>query len=229
MIRKPSFKLSWKYALGEIILIFIGISLAIAFQNWNDNRKLKALEKELLADISRSLARDHFELTQIRDSYRLAEQAAAKVLAFDGSPIQKDSLPIWLGQFINFERFNPASSPYEVLKSAGLQTVSNKRVRSLIADYYDDSVPKIVQALYDVEEDFENNAVSFFRDKFEDFKFKEYAIPKDIDAFMNDPSNLIYFKIFRDNRAGAIDDLDSGIGLNEMVNFLIVHQLESNK
>jgi len=226
MIKRRNFKLSWKYAFGEILLIFIGISLAIAFQNWNDERKLRALEKELLSDISQSLIRDHFELTQIRDSYLLAEKAAAKVLSFDGSKVQKDSLPIWLGQFINFERFNPASSPYEVLKSAGLQTISNKRVRSLIADYYDDSVPKIIQALYDVEEDFENNAVAFFRDKFKDFKFKEYAIPKDIDTFMSDPSNQIYFKIFRDNRDGAIDDLDSGIGLNEMVNFLILHQLE---
>lgn len=36
MIRKPQFKLNWKYALGEIALIFIGISLAIAVQNWNE-------------------------------------------------------------------------------------------------------------------------------------------------------------------------------------------------
>ena len=35
MIRKPNFKLNWKYALGELALIFLGISLAIAFQNWN--------------------------------------------------------------------------------------------------------------------------------------------------------------------------------------------------
>ncbi|NVJ45952.1 MAG: hypothetical protein HWE07_02460, partial [Cytophagia bacterium] len=39
MIRKQNFKLNWKYAMGEVALIFIGISLAIAFQNWNEDRK----------------------------------------------------------------------------------------------------------------------------------------------------------------------------------------------
>ena len=38
MIRKPNFRLNWKYALGELALIFLGISLAVAFQNWNQNR-----------------------------------------------------------------------------------------------------------------------------------------------------------------------------------------------
>ena len=31
-------KVNWQYAIGEVILIFIGITLAIAFNNWNDDR-----------------------------------------------------------------------------------------------------------------------------------------------------------------------------------------------
>lgn len=58
MIRKLNIKLNWRYALGEIALIFIGISLAIAFDNWNENRKerlqlegyLKTIEKNIQAD-----------------------------------------------------------------------------------------------------------------------------------------------------------------------------------
>jgi hypothetical protein len=38
MIRKKNLKLNWKYALGEIVLIFLGISLAVGFQNWNQTR-----------------------------------------------------------------------------------------------------------------------------------------------------------------------------------------------
>ncbi len=38
MIRKRTIKLNWKYALGEVVLIFLGISLAVGFQNWNQTR-----------------------------------------------------------------------------------------------------------------------------------------------------------------------------------------------
>ena len=41
------FSPNWKYVVGEIILIFLGISLAISFQNWNQNRILK--KEQLIA------------------------------------------------------------------------------------------------------------------------------------------------------------------------------------
>ena len=41
MMRKPklTFKFNWKYVTGEILLIFIGINLAIWFNNWNTSKK----------------------------------------------------------------------------------------------------------------------------------------------------------------------------------------------
>ena len=44
MIRPFKFKkrINWKYALGEIFLIFIGINLAIWFNNWNASKQTRA-------------------------------------------------------------------------------------------------------------------------------------------------------------------------------------------
>ncbi|OEK06242.1 hypothetical protein [Roseivirga misakiensis] len=46
MTRKPNFRFNWKYALGETLLIFIGISLAFALQQWanKENERKKGLE-----------------------------------------------------------------------------------------------------------------------------------------------------------------------------------------
>jgi hypothetical protein len=217
MIRKPNFKLNWKYAIGEIALIFIGITAAIAFQNWNDNRKAKHFENEILDEISASLVLDEIELNNILENFQRADNAAIKILGYQGTQVEKDSISYWLGQFINFDRFNPSSSPYEVLKSEGLQAISNKELRLLISQYYDDAVPSIIASLYDVEEDFETNAFGFFHEEFEDFEFKQYVKPKDIDLFMADRSNIIYIKFFRGNRAGAIDDLIEGLTSNNKV------------
>ena len=32
-------KVNWQYAIGEVVLILIGITLAIAFNNWNEWNK----------------------------------------------------------------------------------------------------------------------------------------------------------------------------------------------
>ena len=37
------------YAIGEIILIMIGIFLALQLNNWNEERKVRAQEKVILA------------------------------------------------------------------------------------------------------------------------------------------------------------------------------------
>lgn len=42
----------FKYAIGEILLVVIGILIALQINNWNEERKLNLLQKKLIADIS---------------------------------------------------------------------------------------------------------------------------------------------------------------------------------
>jgi len=44
-----------KYAIGEIVLVVIGILLALQINNWNENRKLQKEELKLLHDIKANL------------------------------------------------------------------------------------------------------------------------------------------------------------------------------
>lgn len=62
MIRKPNFKLNWKYALGEVALIFIGISLAIGFQNWNAQSQKYREKLVFLERIKSDLQEDKLNL-----------------------------------------------------------------------------------------------------------------------------------------------------------------------
>ena len=41
----------FKYAIGEIILVVIGILIALQINNWNEEKKLKIQEGEALAEI----------------------------------------------------------------------------------------------------------------------------------------------------------------------------------
>ena len=45
----------FKYAIGEIILVIIGILIALSINNWNENRKLQNEELSLLHEVKSNL------------------------------------------------------------------------------------------------------------------------------------------------------------------------------
>ena len=47
-----------KYAIGEIVLVVIGILIALQINNWNENRKIRAFEVKMLSEIRLELIRD---------------------------------------------------------------------------------------------------------------------------------------------------------------------------
>ena len=47
-----------KYAIGEIVLVVIGILIALGINNWNEGRKIEAKRMELLKGISKELTQD---------------------------------------------------------------------------------------------------------------------------------------------------------------------------
>ncbi len=44
-IRKRQLKINWTYALGEIIIVIIGITIAFALNNWAENAKGRKTKK----------------------------------------------------------------------------------------------------------------------------------------------------------------------------------------
>ena len=47
-----------KYAVGEIILVVIGILIALSINNWNEGRKDRIIEKSILLELGDNLERN---------------------------------------------------------------------------------------------------------------------------------------------------------------------------
>ena len=56
-----------KYAIGEIILVVIGILIALQINNWNEQRKAKKLEQQLYLNMLANL-NNELELFEVVDS-----------------------------------------------------------------------------------------------------------------------------------------------------------------
>jgi len=77
-----------KYAIGEIILVMIGILLALQVSSWNDKRLEKQTLKNTYAIIAEDLKNDIDDIDLILESKKEAESIFNKVL--DGSMTKED-------------------------------------------------------------------------------------------------------------------------------------------
>lgn len=56
--------LNWKYIIGEVVLIFLGINLAIWFNDWNTDRKIKDSKKVAIEKIQEEIQNNIEELVR---------------------------------------------------------------------------------------------------------------------------------------------------------------------
>ncbi len=129
-----------RYAIGEIILVVIGILIALQVNNWNENRKLRNTEKALLTELVKELRTDS---TTIRFNTKIHEQAKKSCTiilnAIERDLEYNDSLSFHFAAANYYTRFASSQGAYESLKTAGLETVSNKSLRFQIIQYYETS------------------------------------------------------------------------------------------
>ena len=201
----------FKYAIGEIILVVIGILIALQINNWNDVRKNRNYEQEILFLIDQNLKNDSIalstELFKSKESNVLTDRLLEQVSLGNYS----DSLNIWMGKIISFENFKSQSSAFEVLKSRGLEVISDNELQLELISYYDESLYRVDEAIEDVEESFKKNWEPIMQEEFSDYKWREYAIPVDSKALFKKQSIIRFFKLYKDNRASGEPYLEAAL------------------
>lgn len=70
----------FKYAIGEIILVVIGILIALSINNWNENRKQRQEFNSILKTIKQDLKRDTLVAGSIIKYYQMVEENSLKIL-----------------------------------------------------------------------------------------------------------------------------------------------------
>lgn len=141
---KKAFKLNWKYALGEIILIFIGISLAVGFQNWSELRKRKQLEKDVLKqlylDIYNSLGDVRSDLVYLEQGVKSHYEIEAAL----NSKAPYDPELAFHFYFLQKEEYTyPIQTSYERLETIGLDLIKNDSLIVFIEGLFKVDIPRI--------------------------------------------------------------------------------------
>lgn len=138
LINEGNLKRYLIYSIGEILLVMIGILLALQVNNWNEKSKNRITEIQLLETISENLTNDldDFERNLIHLSNRV--QACEVLLNSSKNDIEyHDSLAYHLFYTIAFPHFTPNRSGYELLKSKGIEYISNDLLKLEITNLYE--------------------------------------------------------------------------------------------
>jgi hypothetical protein len=204
----------FKYAIGEILLVVIGILIALQINNWNDLRKNKKYEKEILYLINQNLKNDSIalstELLKSSESNEITDRLLEQVSLGNYS----DSLNNWLGKIISFERFKSQSSAFEVLKSKGIDIISDTELQLELISYYDESIHNVYVAHKDVEESFKKDWEPIIQKEFSDYRWREYAIPNDSKALLEKQSIISFLRFYKENRSSG--EIYSEIALEQI-------------
>ena len=215
-----------RYAIGEIVLVVIGILIALQINNWNENRKNKVFEKEILTQIQENLKNDKLALEEIVTNFSKAVKSSEKILNSQVSQKTQDSINIWLGAIIQFDRFQPLTNAYEVLKSNGLDKISNKKLRFLLGRYYDDEASHMIKSTNDIEIAFNDHWIPILFEEMVEFEFKKSVELKDYSILLKPSKAQNILKLNRDNLASGINRIKRGLATIQEIQNLIVKEIK---
>ena len=104
------------YAVGEIVLVVIGILIALQVNNWNENRKNRIYEKRILNELIVSLSRDLSTLEYNFELHKQAIKSSEIVLnALTENEQFNDSLAFHFAAVYYYTRFDCYRGAYESL------------------------------------------------------------------------------------------------------------------
>jgi hypothetical protein len=153
----------FKYAIGEILLVVIGILIALQINNWNDQRQLNKQEQTYYCKIAEDLQVD---IKNIDSSVISIDKRSKKVetllrnllkIQDDKAVIFKDFIPTF-----RYYKFIPTTAAMTDITSSGkLEILRNQTLKKRILGHYtaqenalnivDINYKEIVQKLFDIE------------------------------------------------------------------------------
>jgi hypothetical protein len=127
-----------KYAIGEIVLVMIGILLALQVNTWSKNKELKKEELKILKGLHQEFSENLMRFDTI---YKLQEAKRNAVITVMTDDIEAYSIEKWdsihnrVGQLWTFD---PLQGFYNsVINSGKLDLISNDSLKTQISKFQD--------------------------------------------------------------------------------------------
>ncbi|MEE9363819.1 MAG: DUF6090 family protein [Cellulophaga sp.] len=190
-----------KYAVGEIVLVVIGILIALQINNWNEYQKQLKTEKEILKELKIGLESDYNNITtSIDDHLEFIRSQEIIIDWIDRNYEYNDSLIPHFKHMHFTSLFFPKDAQFKSLNQFGLRNISNKALGDQLTDLYD----FIYKDILYWQNEYKNTSIDF-RSTLDElgFEFVKDTTEITIDQKPTDPTALQSNKAFLYNLKGT--------------------------
>ncbi|MDT0558185.1 DUF6090 family protein [Ichthyenterobacterium sp. W332] len=134
LIEKKQMGKYFKYAIGEIILVVIGILIALQINNWNQQQKENVFERKVLNEILSDTEEDIKQMKIAIKSINESDLSYKYIInAFDKNLAYTDSMDTHFAYALRFWSLSPNSTAFETAKTEGLYFIKNDSIRFNLA------------------------------------------------------------------------------------------------
>jgi len=200
----------FKYAIGEIVLVVIGILIAISINNWNTNRINNKFVSLILKEIYYDLS-DDYEIiySGVEPRLKLMQLGVKKIKEF----MIKGEAPsdsTFLVSYRNMKRgflLSQSTGAFESLKLGGLDKIKNDSLRTRLLEFYESDIPRSIIFISN-REDFIQERIEILEADLFNFRFitindsiKRHVIyPKNKEYINHQSLHKIYDLLSKDIR-----------------------------
>tara|TARA_R110002072_G_scaffold1380_2_gene11564 strand:- start:9166 stop:9873 length:708 start_codon:yes stop_codon:yes gene_type:complete len=129
------------YALGEIILVIIGILFALQINNWNEENKTEQELQSSMVSMIEELNENINFLNKEKESFQLRLERTTKLIENKATDKDLKEIIEYIGQDVNSRPFKKV---FELIKeNKQLQLIENKELIKSINNFYEYILPDI--------------------------------------------------------------------------------------
>ena len=135
---------NWRYAVGEVILIVVGVTIALAATSWYEGRQDRRDELLILQQLRQTLSED---LQAINMTWEITQQRERNITALLDH-LESDR-PYTVELARNFQSLfgwrtvSIRTAPFEALKVQGYKSISSPILREKLISFYEDHYRKL--------------------------------------------------------------------------------------
>ncbi len=195
-----------KYAIGEIVLVVIGILIALSINNWNEHRKNANQELKLLQSFKIGLEKDLSDIDSNISTHTTGINSANLILnLLESNQTYNDSLTKHFSYAMQPSTFVNSTSAFETLKSKGIDLITNEKLRNDLINVYDAQYTFFQKGEARFLEELNFGLRNIFPSRFEESHtfnlesddFSGEIVPLNFESLKTDQEFLYFFKTIK--------------------------------
>ena len=186
------------YAVGEILLVVIGILIALQVNNWNEQRKDRATEQKVLYDLHEDLEVNINRLNEdILLEQRTIRQANKIITHLDERKPYDPSLDVIFAEALYSPDIILSTTGFESFKLKGIDIVQNEMLQRKILNLFDVIYANLIAETVRLENQFwPSSVLPMIHKHFRETDFRKLK-PTNYEALLEDTTykNMVMHRV----------------------------------